>query len=309
MHLYKLVLKKQARFHLPHERPYSIGADTLFSALVNNHAQLYGEEKTEEFICDLHISSAFLGVRDGKEEIRFFPAPRIQAQGDDPLTAKKIKKASFFAYELLTEVMKGRPLPSDLYFSLNGQYLAERTAEGLFSRFDISPIRRPSNVLHRVSSRSMNLFFADEWLFRADGNSRLYFFFLTTTPSPELSACVRLLCDEGIGGKRTAGAGVFSHMEEESWIPPEDWEDRLLLSPTLPDRSDLVQEAFLTYRFTVRSGYSYRPGFRSFRKPVFRAFEEGSVCHGPVKGTLQSYDIGGATNYCYLKGFCIGGRS
>ena len=308
MHLYKLICKTQARFHLPHERPYSIGADTLFSALVSNYAQLYGDEKIEEFIRGLHISSAFLGMGDGKEEIRFFPSPRLKTQGDDPQTGKKIKKASFVSYELLSEIMKGRPLSSELIFPLNGQYLAGRNSEEFVSRFNISRIRRTSNVLHRGSSQSVNLFYADEWLFRTTGEGRAYFFFLTTTPSPELNACIRLLCDEGVGGKRTGGAGLFSHMEEETWTPPEDWEDCLLLSPTLPDRSDLDQETFLTYRFTVRSGYSFRPGYRSFRKPVFRAFEEGSVCHVPIRGTLQTYDIGGTKNYVYLKGFCIGGQ-
>ncbi len=309
MHLYKLVLKTQARFHLPHERPYSIGADTLFSALVSNYAQLYGDGTIEKFIRGLHISSAFLGMGDDEEEIRFFPAPRVKTQGADSQTGKKIKKASFVSYELLSEIMKGHPLPSALCFPLNGKYLVSRTAESLLNRFDISQIRRTSNVLHRGTSQSVNLFYADEWLFKTVGEGKVFFFFLTTTPSPELKACIRLLCDEGVGGKRTGGAGIFSHMEEETWTPPEHWKDCLLLSPTLPDLSDLNQDNFLTYKFTTRSGFSYRPGYRSFRKPVYRTFEEGAVCHAPVKGTLQSYDIGGAKNYAYLKGFCIGGQA
>ena len=93
------------------------------------------------------------------------------------------------------------------------------------------------------------------------------------------------MCDEGIGGYRSAGKGCFEQPRLEDVViavpeKPDGWLSLSLFHPTGTEL-DGLGDGF--YDLLTRSGYVYSPDNRSLRRKTVRMFDEGSVFPTPER--------------------------
>lgn len=105
----------------------------------------------------------------------------------------------------------------------------------------------------------------------------------------EIKTAIHLLCDEGIGGKRSIGMGQLYAAEEiELHLPEEDVVHTdgyyINLSTYYPSREEV--EALLFFQLEGRDGYIYSKGGQTLRKKKIRLVKEGSLFSSKVKGQV-----------------------
>ncbi len=304
-----------------------IHSDTLFSAFVNVSALLFGNRGPSTLIQAaqdgaFRLSSAFPCIKvvrnSGSTTHFFFPRPRIRfarALGEsEPLSKKELKKMRFLSQglfqKLLTQTLPedGQPLAvtnleeeakrlfTDFYL-LKDEPLAGRNFTGSASPF--VTIVSPKVTLDRLTSVSefwdqTDLLLTEMGL--RDGVRILPgFFFMMSKVADDLrnllegSLC--LLIDEGIGGKRSSGRGLFASFERSriSFDLPENGRFAVNLSTLLPERDEV--DRLITYDFIKRGGFVYSGAGTALPKPVVRMLSEGSVHSGVPRGRLYQVPL------------------
>lgn len=292
MNLTACILKPRGPLHLGEREKMREGttahvhSDTLFSALCHCLLLLYGKEKLERFLAaeqgtspPLRISSAF----PYWDEQFYFPVPRNLVPPD-----KETKRLKFIPKSAFERLLAG-DVPSDL------------SRQGI-PRKDVCPWRIedvPKVKLNRLNNHPteedgfyhVGLVFYEE-------NAELFFLmdFASADWRPRIEAAIRLMCDEGIGGYRSAGKGCFEQPRLEGVViavpeKPDGWLSLSLLHPAGTELGGLG-DGF--YDLLTRSGYVYSPDNRSLRRKTVRMFDEGSVFPTPERrGELVDVTPGG----------------
>ncbi len=246
---------------------FLIHSDTIFSAFCNGYLLLYGKERLERLLKEFVestppflISSAF-PFWNSKY---YFPIPLNQIPAE-----KETKKILFIEKQGFEMLLRGESIEKVkekidfIKESAEKPWKVMNTPRVGLSRWDAHP---HDNFFHFGE-----VFFKD--------NSGLFFLthFNDSSLEKEFTTTLRLLGDEGIGGDRTVGKGLFCLEEDEMEIKIPESKAALTLSLYFPQENELndIKNGF--YEILERRGYIYSPFNRSLRKKTVRMFKEGSV--------------------------------
>ncbi|WP_157209589.1 type III-A CRISPR-associated RAMP protein Csm4 [Methanotorris igneus] len=245
-----------------------VHSDTIFGAIIN--ALIYLNVDIEPFVGAFEenrfsISSAF----PFRGEKLFFPKPfhinsYINKKIDkDPnlegyLKLKKFKKKKFFDKENFEKMINGK-IPD----------LDEINYEEKYG-YKVADI--PKIVLDRITVNS-HLYHISQVFF--EDNAGLYFLFQGDDEifKNYIKPAIRLLGDEGIGGKRTWGLGKFKPKFEDIALKTQESDLFVTLSLTIPKNKNVLH----LWDFIKRGDWIFTRNGKPRRKPTIMMVKEGSI--------------------------------
>jgi CRISPR-associated protein Csm4 len=274
--LYKLRLK--GPIHLGEREGWLEGgntfihSDTLFSGFCHAFYLLFGETEVKGLIKrfnnddpDFIVSSAFPYWQGAL----YFPVPKNQLS-----TNKEILKIEFIEKAAFERLMNGEKLEKII-----GSF--KTIPQKGVQRYPWSLENIPRIGLSRLHNHPGDMFFhfGQVW-YKADAGLFFLVKYLNNEFQPKFEASLRLLADEGIGGDRSSGKGLFimeTPFEMEITVPT-DFNGIISLSLYYPkDQSETVGIKDGFYDLIERKGYIYSPYGSSLRRRSIRMFAEGSV--------------------------------
>jgi CRISPR-associated protein Csm4 len=312
-----------------------VSSDQLFSALYNCAVLLYGSAGGENSLLyslqKLIISSLFYGVRfenlsgDKSKEILFLPRPlapiSCRKQSADLLQHKRTKKIKYLSAQAFNRLQKkwqnaGKYFDFDLldFKAIGGNFACTREEiESLSLEMDkLAGIKlfnfyaEPKVNVSRLNGGAEDFYYqeemeltylqADQYLIRP-----FLYFICREISDRRLKAVVRLMAEEGLGGKRSQGMGALGEVTEDEWSP--EWFEGggryyVALSSIFP-RADETDK-LLYYELTERSGYIYSQQGRTIRKKRVRLLKEGSVFSDKIAGRVIDIRPQGFTEHQVL---------
>ena len=260
-----------------------VHSDTILSALYSLALKVKDEFSIKIAEGTVRISSAFPFYRDNDETTYYFPKPIVSegeifslSETNYPLL-KRLKKLNFIPLDWILRFLNGELI------RVNDQDI-ESIKEKLSRLF--KPHTKPKVVLDRVTQNS-NLFHFGELHFSKGG-----LFILTDFADDNMRSVfeglLKLLGDEGLGGKRTAGYGLFDVETDSVEVDiPENPSKYMLLSLYWPPRKERehlnLKES--SYHLIRRTGWFLLNDGRSLKRRPLWMFKEGSILNtGPVGG-------------------------
>jgi len=267
------ILKPRGPFHVGEREGMREGSaefihsDTLFSALCHSYLLLYGKAELERFLAaensadpPLVLSSAF---PFWKNEF-YFPVPRNIM----PKT-KEAKRVRFVRQPAL-ESLLAAPLDDDKLKSYG-------LPSGVIRTDDVPKV----TVSRTGGSAQEEGGFYHVGLTYYVKDAALYFLMQTVDEwRDKVTAAIRLMCDEGIGGYRTAGKGQFEQPDLSRTLTlnePESADACLTLSLYYPGDTESQGLSDGFYDLVPRRGYVFSPLTHSVRRKQVVMFAEGSV--------------------------------
>ncbi len=259
-------------------------SDSIFNALINAWAFLFGKERLEKFLVEEYKEPSFL-ITSGfpfSEENFYFPRIQWRFPAKEEIIEKKgrkkLKKLEFIKKDLFEKWINGE----------------EVTEEEILEDLDfIKEDLIPKNQLSRINSKSTQLYSLG--VIKFEENSGIWFGIEEKKEGiikNWILPCLRFLQDQGIGAKRTWGLGKFEFGEKEIEIKtPEKSEKFVDLSVVFPKEDDLgliKNTSWFRWHLITRGGYPvYSPFAESFslRKPLIKMIGEGSVLP-EIKGDI-----------------------
>ncbi|MCX7694731.1 MAG: type III-A CRISPR-associated RAMP protein Csm4 [Caloramator sp.] len=296
MKRYRIKLKFKEPIHLGYREGMfnitdtTIHSDTIFSGIVNCYSLLFGKAKTEKFIENilqgkLKVSSSFYYVDDEY----LYPRPIYNKMYLEDF--KKDKKIKYIS----EKVLKGQS--KDKYVS--GNVLLSKKIEKSIFKIE----ERPRVVVDRLNNGS-SIYYTSCCRFN-EGCGLWFYIDVEDELKDEVFASLKLLGDEGLGGMRSYGYGIFEFDLFEDKIEKVG-EKNLLLSLCLPKKEDI--ERFSSYGIVERTGYIYSAYVKTKKHNIYRMFEEGSIVEGEVEGTIFDDTPDGFTEhkvYKYGRAFLV----
>jgi CRISPR-associated protein Csm4 len=312
MNYYKLFFKSS--IHLGERENFLestdviIHSDTLFSAFCNSYLLLYGEEKLNKLLSKFIegsppfiISSAF----PWWEDKFYFPIPLNQIPKD-----KKLKKIKFIEKDAFEKLLNGEKLENLQSFKT----IPDITTDDEDKKTPYKIVTTPRVGLSRLNNHPGENFFHFSEVFYRE-NSGLFFLvdFKDESIRNEFEATLRLMGEEGIGGDRTVGKGIFEVIETNEIgfninvsVTPSGYITLSLYCPKEDELKDLdLNKSY--YDIIERKGYIFSPFCKSYRKKSIRMFVEGSIFLSCKTGKIV--DITPETfkkHKVYRYGFCMG---
>jgi len=280
-------LEPRGAFHLgekeavlEHTSDY-IHSDTLFSAICNAYRLLYGNEELKGVLKPFEdreppflISSAFPYV----DKILLFPTPKMPKKGFEE---KKFKHVEFISQTIFDHIVSGEDIELKEENLMQSNHVLVTSEEK--SNIETTEIWNSKEVPRvaidrRTSSTSIYHFgevsFAD--------NCGLYFLMDLRMKEYEgkVEAAIRLLGDEGIGGDRTYGKGLFKAEFKETGTEMEmdtkSGNHFVTLSLYYPMEGEIsLSDGY--YELINRGGWIYSQEAKNLRRRTVRMFSEGSM--------------------------------
>ena len=289
---------------------YYIHSDTLFGGICSAYRLLYGRDELESLLEEFKesppfmISSAFPYVDD----IYFLPIPRSinLTKYVDKEYIKRFKKIEFVSKQMLEDFIKN-DFSLDVDNILQGKFLVNNEERERLEKNNIKRIwfdkEVPRVSIDRINSSSNIYYFGEIYYNKGCG---LYFLvdFIKKDYSNKLEAAIRLLGDEGIGGDRSYGRGLFK-LEDDglSWDLESGFFITLSLYLPMDDEIDMVRDGF--YEIERRSGWVYSPEWRGARERFIRMFREGSTFRGNKKIYGDLIKVGAGEYDVYRYGYAF----
>jgi len=320
-----------------------IHSDTLFSAIITCFNLLYGDEKIQDFINEfengnIKLSSVFYLAEVFKKNdsnefnflktIRFVPKPFINislenSEADEELVnRKKIKKLKFISEKVFTDIIgnfNGEVSNFDLkkdkeYIKDEFCYDKSELNYSFKSSFKINLVEY-KNSIDRETNNSiknespfteldicLNDIFEGEYLLRP----HLYFYVdINPDFEKEFNTCIRLMCDEGLGGERSFGKGTFQGVEIYDSDLEINSKVNINLSLKSTDKEEIksLKNTIVSYDSMVRSGW-----INDSKKKSVRMIKEGSVFKSKLSGQIADLTPSGFTKnktLAYGKGIIL----
>lgn len=277
----------------------AIHSDTLFSALSNSLVKLFGDKEFEIFEERIIISSVFPGLRGISKDILFLPMPNIPIKGENLPEHKKYKKLQWISIEALKELVEGFDVDSKSITSellKNFEFLNSRS---LVTRREFEEIKEEVNFLGTIlepkvsldrETQESNLYFQENLELhpvKTSSNKELtpflYFLRVKDTDLDDIFIpTLNLFIEEGLGGERTTGKGIFDFYEREELDLPDDGSFEITLSLTLPKREEVSN--LIYYQLVKRDGFIYYQKATGLRKKSHFKIKEGSLVKSPYLG-------------------------
>lgn len=271
-----------------------IRSDTLFSAICNAYLLLYGREELESLLEGFKlerppflISSAFPYAAD----VLFFPLPK-NIDLSSYIGVKKAKRVELVSESIFRAALKGdvEDVIKKGYCLIQGERVlvtreeAERLRDHLGVRVaeEIRIWRKrevPRVALDRKTNASSIYYFGEVKFSESCG-----LFFLMKEGNgfkgveKRVKAALRLLRDEGIGGDRTYGKGMFEDVRFDGISFECGRKDFFVtLSLYYPKREEIscLKDAF--YDLVTRGGWIFSYSGVGMRRRSVRMLAEGSV--------------------------------
>ena len=294
-----------------------IHSDTIFGGLCNTYRLLYGREELEELLDKFKekppflISSAFPYY----EQVTFFPLPKstnFSEYGIEDKYVKKYKKIEFVSFNIIKSLLKNElEKHLDENNIIQGKILVtaeekEKITENIWKEKET-----PRVVIDRKTNASNIYYFGEIEYCNKCG---LYFLirFIDKGIKNRIKASIRLLGDEGIGGDRSYGKGLFNaDFEKFEWNKGNGRFIVLSLYSPKENEIDMVKDGY--YDIITRGGWVYSYDERGERKKFIRMLKEGSTFEGNKEfyGKLIDVTMEGRHHRIYRYGygmpFYIGG--
>ena len=299
-------------------------SDTLFSSIISRWNTFY-DDNMEEIIKNppFLISSAF----PFKEDEFFFPRPMVRIrkeEDDDVYIGKKLKKVKFLSKILFEKVLNGEEI------KFSNEILEKNTFQnGIFwTNYNCSElpeekqivykkVEKPRVIIDRIKNSSQIFYFNEIFYSK---NAGLFFLvrFNEEKFRKKFQTILSFLGDEGIGGDRSSGKGLFKLdiVENFELRTPETSEFFTSLSLYHPTKEE-IEKGLLknsSYELITRKGWIYSNSATSIRKKSLRMFKEGSVftnigkeLYGDIKKVFEKNSELGILHdvYRYGIGFCV----
>ena len=331
MHLIKLKCQSGSQFHFGESTPFEdsvlhksseiIHSDTLFSAMVCLAAKI-GLKNPEKILGNSYISSCFYVMEKENNHIFFLPRPTVPLFGEAAF--KKIKKIKYVS---LGVFRTKKPIKS-WFDSINqdrshydlvagNNWIATKSE---FQRLNIELTLADKLKLYHIQTlpqvrvhtdEKINKLYQVERLQIAD-NSLIdpklnvhFYFLLHGELSNDMRTIIHLLQDEGLGGQRSIGFGLFSGVEIISGIKEFDMEgDKYInLSLISPHQDDFDYLKLSYYQPIIRGGRNLSTG--GTLKQVLM-LKEGATVNNKIKGNIVDISIDAdGTNLRYGRSFLL----
>jgi len=264
-----------------------IHSDTLFGAICNTYRLLYGKEDLEnllkEFIDNppFLISSAFPYSSD----INFFPMPKVinLSRYVERRDIKKFKKIEYVSQKVLESVTQ-----SNLRIHLKeenivqGKFLVSDEEKNKLEEVGIERIwyekEIPRVTIDRKTNSSSIYYFGE---IEYNKNCGMYFIidFIKNDYKDKIKAAINLLGDEGIGGDRSYGKGLF-RVEYGTFSWSINSGTFIAMSLYLPKEGEIEMVKKGHYEIVRRGGWVYSVDEKGMRKKFIRMLSEGSTFEG-----------------------------
>ncbi|MCL1465977.1 type III-A CRISPR-associated RAMP protein Csm4 [Argonema galeatum] len=301
-----------------------VRSDTLFSAWISAYARLFEKDAVEELLQQfldsstppVRISSTFIYREEGDRTIYYLPRPLqfpINYPKDNDLEFfKTYKKLNYLPLEVWQRWYQGVGFlgtdREELIAETKGKSNGHLCQAGTFDYKKAFKIgQEPKIAVDRIT-RATNLYHTGFVQFLWEQNSDdinslsgLYFLLHFSESDRHLEdnlhAALHFLGEEGIGGERSSGAGLFT-IEWFQLDKDESWKNAIAfiggnhhclisLFWELPLPDGLLNDA--SYEILERGGWI--AGYQLRRKMV-RMFAEGSVFPLPPSGKLADVTPG-----------------
>jgi len=277
-----------------------IHSDTFFSAFVNAYRLLYGVNAVTNFL-ELYlkkeppflVTSAFPFIN----EILYLPMPLNQIP--TTIMAKELKKIKFVGIKTF-ETFISNNKDIDTY-----EFQKNDLVDSNNNYFTI--INNPRINLNRRNNSSEQYFHYGELHFNKNCGLHFLVDFKNKSFEQKFNACLNLLQEEGIGGDRTVGKGLFEYQKKDVSINfPSDSNATITLSLYFPNKTEFnnLNEGY--YEIIERKGYLYSPVSKNIKRKSIRMFTEGSVLPPDIAGTLADVTPDGFDSHkVYRYGYCF----
>lgn len=342
MKVFKFYPENRAKFHFGEgggKLKELVSSDQLFSAIFNAAVTLYGsDEKSNPLLNDLlntSFSSFYYGLNffhnftKKTKELFFLPRPLApierKNQKRDLLSHKKAKKISFLSIEAFKLLINSWQNQEKLFnFNLlelellGGKFACTQEEIRFLNSFESNTLENlkifnvdivPKVVVSRANDQSDNFYFQHalsvSYYQLGSYTVRPFFYFLCHGEiNKEMTVAIRLLADEGIGGKRSQGFGLLGEVVEEEWseqLFTGQGKYYLSLSSVYPSPAEV--DKLVYYELVERNGYIYSQYGRPLRKKRVRLLKEGSIFSGKVAGQIIDLSPNSFKEHqIYLKG-------
>jgi len=291
-----------------------IHSDTLFSAISHAYRLLYGNKELNELLNDFNnrdppflISSAFFYAG----EILTFPLPLSINWGDyiddrliEALNTGRKSEEKIDRFDLLKRLNRVRFVSESIFWDIVKEesriknYINESNiVQGiLFSDEELGRLRKQLGVEENEDIRIINRREVPRVAIDRRANvSHIYHFgevsfakgcglyFMMDMRKREyereVKAAIRILGDEGIGGDRTCGKGLFKAKCESKDMDMnlKSANHFVTLSLYYPMKEELKSMENSYYELIRRGGWIYSLDAMDIRRRVVRMFSEGSV--------------------------------
>ena len=271
-----------------------IPADTLFSAICQTWATFYDTASLTDFLnqytaengsLPFTLTSAFPFAHD----IYLFPKPLIFKS-----TSKKSKRVQFVSRSLFENIITGN-LPTfdekDEKNVITGEKVWVNSEEkkqlkkAMDEKLNVwETTTRPRVSIDRQTEES-SIWHVETVQFNTDCGLWFAINYDSDETKQKIETILRVLGDNGIGGERNAGYGLFDFDEVALDIPTaEDSTQFVTLSPICPKSSEQLEHLLkgdIAYNLNPLTGWVTSAGAASKRKQI-NMFAEGSV--------LNAYD-------------------
>lgn len=267
----------------------TVSADTLFSALCNCWRLMYGSADLGEMLglftsgnAPFVISSTFPYHR---EEL-FVPKPVGLDLSDVTGDYKKAKKIKFIPLKCLIQQAEFHD-----YQEIKQGFMLKRDVDCIYSSREIP------RVVKDCITETTEIYYVQSVFFEEEAG--LYFLLTVYDEAmlPKIRAAINLLGDEGLGGERTYGYGLFTADFIEAGSFAADADSYMLLSPYLPRPDEVNQLVPVSFELRRRNGWVYSMGGQNIRRKSVMMFAEGSVFRNKLQGTIADVTPTGFTEH------------
>jgi len=290
-----------------------IHSDTIFSGICNTYRLLYGKDELENLLENFRsekppflISSAFPYIDD----IVFFPMPKFvnfSDYVDDERLIKKFKKIEFVSEEMIRSISQGK-FVEDLNEEniLQGKILVTKGESEKIKNIVIWKEKEVARVVIDRKTNASNIYYFGEVEYCDNCGLHFLIKLMDDEIRSKVEAAIRLLGDEGIGGDRSYGKGLFEvEFNGFEWNIEEG--KFLNLSLYLPKENEIEMVRKGWYEIVNRSGWVYSVDKRGERKRFVRMIKEGSTFSGNKEfyGKLIDVSISEEHHHIYRYGYSM----
>lgn len=289
-----------------------IHSDTLFSAICNVYRLLYGKDELEELLNSYTnntppflISSAFPYVNCEKD-VLLFPLPKSVDLGRYVKDYKKYKKIELVSKDLFVKMIAGKANFENSFLIQSNKVLITSNEIKNTKEIKIWSTREVPRVAIDSKTSASSIYHFGEVVYL---NGGLYFLidFKNSYYTKKVKAAIRVLGDEGIGGDRTYGKGIFKIKGFEP-IKFDITSNRSFVTLSLYyPKPDELHGLKGDYDIIKTGGWIYSIEGTTHRRKVVRMFTEGSVFEKPIKmyGKLVPVAPSGFSHDVYRYGYAF----
>ena len=346
----KLFPDKYSKFHFgcgKNKISEAFQSDKLFSAIVNNASIISTSEMLNKLIRsfksgEIKLSDLVIGIKtkDGKV-INFFPRPSSveftkNIDSSRMEGKKELRSVKYFSEGIIKElkyneekccleinylkckIYRNIVITNDEEKKIDDKSLKELKENNIFI-FD----SLPRVVVDRNNLASRNLFFEDYMTFNNFSSLELYYLFYVYIDNKLnedeiiklLYKSIDLIRNEGLGGKRSRGYGLFRDVSivkvEQKTVLSEIFNEReknisMGISTFVPNERKVL-EKLLAYSISDRNGFIYSKGMTKKRKKPAFVIDSGLISREPLEGKVVNVNsnISRVKHEVYLNGKAI----